>query len=978
MLKQLFGRIFGGLRPTAQALSELREQTAPEGAVRDLRAAAEACRRYLKYCPDDAEVLNNLGCYLYDLGEEPEAIGCFDAAYALDHNFIPAVINHARTFITLKRADEGLESLRRAKAANPDGPNIANIYGSMALLKGRTAQAHALSRSAWLGMFDNLRGANAFLFGSAYADIDGRRLASEHRFWSETQVPWRLPDDTDVEDGDPSEESLKTVEVPPKGTRIRIAYWSPDLRNHSVGLFALPLFLNHDRSRFEIIVYFDFRQRDPVSKQIEQLCDHFIPSCEMTDQTLAKLMLSHDLDVLVECAGHTSANRLNLLQQRFARLQITALGYPPTTGLSTIDAKLLDVHIVDDDVPTKYTEAPMVMSQSFWCFGPPDPIDIAPEPPCVRNGYVTFACVGNIAKIHPPMLKAWLRILDTIDNARLLIRSMSFADTSALSSFERYCQELGMDMSRVSLAGPEGGANYYATYNEVDIILDTFPFNGGTTTCFATFMGVPVVSMQGDSLVSRMGKSILSNLGLTDWIVSSYEEYVDTAITKARDPEFLRVFRAEARQRYQSTALGNGAMFTREFEEKCEQWLLARPSYNHRVAPLPEDELIARAYRVFRYGQFEAGQRIVDHCLREYPQCGTAHVLLTQRWTASGDFGRAATYLRERVSEFASAHQFNAWVNIARYGIYAEAYSEALYAIEQCRLVPTVRSVDVEQLLLLEAWESTRSSNTTTRQTRTPVPTGRICVIWVGDDFAGFLSLREKLSTGTIPQERLVFEQCLEKRRVETYLRVLRDPDIDYVVIMQKSVDLIDAASLSSLLAALEEFDLVGIGGARSWRHIAWRHDEFTEKADCRIAPSGERAGWYEVNVSGAERRQLSGGFVVLDGNLLATKRARFDSVDVESLFDAELDGGGLYLEEFFTHSACRAGLSLGVRLHSGVVIDWRVDIWSDNLGDASWQIAKRLGIDPLECDDGDRTVVSVPVEDAQSAARLLDFYLTI
>lgn len=980
MLKSFLRRLLGGSRPTLEMLAQLREEASLDASTRDLRAAVDACRRYLMHRPDDAEVQNNLGCYLFDLGEEEEAIRCFDAAYSLDHNFLPAVINHARTFITMKRAEEGIESLQRAKAASIDGPNIAAIYSSLALLKGRTAHSLQLGRDAWLGLFDNLRAANAHLFTSAYAGIAGRILASEHRFWAATLSPWRSEDRA----FEASRESLEHYALPEKGSRVRIAYWSPDLRKHSVGLFALPIFRHHDKSRFEVIVYYDFFRRDAVSSQIAELCDHFIPVCEMSDHTLVELMRSHDLDVLVECAGHTSANRLNLLQHRYARLQISALGYPPTTGLSTIDAKLLDVHIADENVAEFYTEAPMVMSQSFWCFELPEESTIAPQPPFEKNGYITFACVGNIAKIHQPMLNAWRLILEQVGDARLLIRSISFADSSALKSFDQDCRLAGLDMNRVSLLGPEGGVNYYASYNEIDIVLDTYPFNGGTTTCFATYMGVPVVSLQGDSLISRMGKSILTNLDLADWVVSSYDEYVDRAVKAAGDAAFLRLFRAEARDRYRRTALGNGELFTREFEQKCLDWLAQPPVYSHRVAALPEAELVARAYRVFRHGQFEAGQRIVDHILKEYPQCGTAHVLWTQRWTSQGQFSRAAAYLREHAPEFGESHLFNVWLNVARFHLCADELSDACEAIAASRLAPRIKHTDEHQQALLEAWEVVHRqrgiSETTEIIVGSPVPDERkTLLIWVGDDFAGFAAMREALLGGSLPVHRLEFEQCAEARRMNCYLRALNNSEFENIVIIQKPVGVLSPLALTELLAALETYDIVGLGGSRTWNRIAWRHSAFIDKAGCQIIPSGERDGWFEINCSGAERRRLSGDFAVLEGAVLAIRRDRLagrDGLELESLFDPELEGGGLHLEEFFTYQAYRAGAQLGVHLNPGVIYDWRIPVFSENLGDASWQIAKRLEIDPLDNDEGDRAMVSVPVKDAATACRVLDAYL--
>jgi len=470
------------------------------------------------------EAMNNLACSLIDIGDDNAALVLAEKAFLIDDSKLPIVVNYAKALVGKQRIYEGMEFLRQAQAYAPDFPNVNTVYASMALIQGDASTARKYSLNGWLASFDSLRLANSYLFNAAYDDIDESRLAAEHRFWAETLLPHSFSSEK-TQDDHPT--------LPAKGNKIRIGYWSPDFRNHSVRYFALPLLENHDRDNFEVIAYHDSPYHDEQTDAIKACCDHFVPVSEIPDVRLVSLMRSHQLDILVELAGHTSANRLNLLRERLATRQLTGLGYPPTTGLSSIDGKLLDIHIANDDSPHYFTEVPLVLDHSFWCFDPKEPSEIATDPPVVKNGFITFGCVGNIAKITQRMLDCWARILERVQGSRLLIRSFSLLDAAAADAIAERFVRVGIDLGRVDFHGPAGGAEFFNSYNSIDIILDTYPFNGGTTTCFATYMGVPVLSMAGKSLLSRMGMSVLSNLGLTDWLVADYEEYVEKAVLHA-------------------------------------------------------------------------------------------------------------------------------------------------------------------------------------------------------------------------------------------------------------------------------------------------------------------------------------------------------------------------------------------------------------------------------------------------------------
>lgn len=940
----------------------------------DHRTAVIAFRDHLQRFPFDVNAMNNLGYCLTVIGDSDAAGELFKKAFLIDDSNLPVVINYAKFLVDKQRIAECMEYLPQAKAYEPDSPNVDAVYAGMAMARGDADTAQAYTLKAWLGSFDNLRMANCYLFYCSYTDIDEARLAAEHRFWAETLLPCKFH----VGDDFPL-----ALALPAKGRKIRIGYWSPDFRNHSVRYFALPLLENHDKEKFEVIAYHDAPYHDEQTDAIKACCDHFIPVSDLPDAQLMGLMRSHQLDVLVELAGHSSANRLNLLQERLATRQLTGLGYPPTTGLSTIDGKLLDIHIASTDSSRYYTETPLVLDNSFWCFDPKEQPEICADPPAKKNGYITFACVGNITKITQAILDCWAKILSSVPGSRLLIRSISLNDTVAAQFLSDRLNRSGIDLAQVDLFGPAGGTEFFLSYNSVDIVLDTYPFNGGTTTCFATYMGVPVLSMAGQSLPSRMGKSVLSNLELTDWIVSDYEEYVEKAIQFARDLPFLSGFRKQARNLYAASALGNGKLFSRDFEKRCIALLeqTEEPAC-HQVDALPADELIARAFTVLRYGQFEAAKRIVDHCLKEYSNCGAAHVLWTYQLTEHGKFIEAAEYLEKRLLGFTQDDKFLALLNIARFYMLAGRPNEARNAIEgAAECVPSTASGTL-QFKMLEAYLGAVGATDAIKRheaVKTISSLRSITVLVVCDEGERYGMLVERIQKTCKPVEGITirFQQCGEGNRWRTYRDHLLDDGDDVMVVIQKNMDVCNTDFFTEIIQALEYFDIIGIGGARCWDRIDWRRSPLTNKAVSFMIPSGEVENFYEINYAGQDLTRLVGNMAVLDGNFLVIKKDKLRSLDPLVLFDPLLEGGGVLQEEHFTHAAFKANLALGVHQNLGIIFDWRVPVPCKHLGEARWQIAQQMSFDPFLEQAEDRSTISIPVQFPELGMQIMDYFLS-
>lgn len=968
-IKSIFTRESGQLDLAAQKISFEHANSLQQ--CGDHRSAISEYIVHLENFPLDVNAMNNLACCFDEIGNRAASAELFEKAFTLDDSNLEVIINYAKSWVDKQRIDECLKYLPQAKAYDPDSPHISAVYAGVALAKGDADTARKYALKAWLGYFDNLRVANCYLFYGAYTDIDEANLAAEHRFWAETLLPRSTPTSSEL----PSSMSL-----PPKNNKIRIGYWSPDFRNHAVRYFALPLLENHDREKFEIVAYHDAPFHDGQTDAIKACCDHFLSVSDLPDAQLVSLIRSHQLDILVELAGHSSANRLNLLQEPLATKQITGLGYPPTTGLSTIDGKILDIHLADANSARYYTETPLVLDASFWCFDPKEKPEISPDPPVIKNGYITFACVGNIAKITHAMLNCWAEILENVTDSRLLIRSISLNDTVAAQFIAKRIQNAGIDLTRVDFFGPAGGTDFFVSYNNIDIILDTYPFNGGTTTCFATYMGVPVLSRAGQSLISRMGKSVLSNLGLVDWIVTNYEEYIQKAIQHARNITFLSQFRAQARRLYSISPLGNGKLYAQNFEKHCIALLeQTEAPPHHKVDALPVHELIARAYLVLRYGQFEAASRIIDHCLREYPDSGIGHVLSTYQLTKEGHFVEAAEYLQARLDNFSGDDRFIALLNIARFNMIAKRSSETKSAIvKAAEYVPNTLPDKLQYRMLQAYMHAIGAIDQPKQRQATTTSLKSLAVIIVCNDDAAYSLIKSSIQHACKKVDGITIEyyQCNEENRWTTYREHLFDHDDDAMIIIQKNMEVLNKDFFADILSALGQFDIVGTGGARTWDRIDWRHSPTENKAMSYMIPSGEAEGFYEINYAGQDLTLMVGNLAVLDGNFLAIKKELLRSLDPYFLFDPMLEGGGTLLEEYFTHAAYKANLALGVHQNLGVVFNWRIPMTYKHQREARWHLAQILSYDPFTELQENRSTVSIPVISVEAGMKVMSYFL--
>jgi predicted O-linked N-acetylglucosamine transferase (SPINDLY family) len=343
--------------------------------------------------------------------------------------------------------------------------------------------------------------------------------------------------------------------------RLRIGYVSPDLRGHSVAYFALPFFDAYDQSRFEVVVYSHLPAPDQVTDHLRHRINLWRDVYELSDQQLAEQIREDGIDILVDLAGLTRNSRLLAFTARPAPIQMTYIGYPNTTGMAAIDYRITDWIADPDGTDDDHTETLIRVPGCFLCYAIPiHAPEIGPSP-MAANGHVTFGSFNNFAKVTPAVVGLWADVLKAVPGSRLLLKSTSSDDPVTQKRLCAEFEKVGVAPERIAFQDyRRTQASHLTAYNDIDIALDTFPYNGTTTTCEALWMGVPVVTLAGDRHASRVSASLLTAVGFEAGIAHSPEEYVTTARLLAENPKMLTTARQTLRQTiYRSPLCDNRA-----------------------------------------------------------------------------------------------------------------------------------------------------------------------------------------------------------------------------------------------------------------------------------------------------------------------------------------------------------------------------------------------------------------------------------
>jgi predicted O-linked N-acetylglucosamine transferase (SPINDLY family) len=351
------------------------------------------------------------------------------------------------------------------------------------------------------------------------------------------------------------------------GRRLRVGYVSADFRSHSVAYFVEPVFARHDRAQVEVTGYFCNRFGDAMTQRLRGLCDRWVECGSLSDEQMVERVREDGIDVLVDLSGHTAGNRLGVFARKAAPVQATWLGYPTSTGLEAMDWRITDWEVDPAGSEGWSVESLVRLSGSYYCYRAPEQAPEVASLPALGGGGVSFGSFNNLAKLSDEVLELWGRILGRVKGSRLVLKSRTLGDEAVRKRMLERLAAVGVEAGRVVLNGWAGGTReHLGQYAQVDIGLDSWPYNGATTTCEALWMGVPVVTLRGRTHASRMGSSLLKAAGLGEWVAESAEGYVELAVGWAGRLEELGGLRAGMRQRLRGSGLLDEEGFTRGLE----------------------------------------------------------------------------------------------------------------------------------------------------------------------------------------------------------------------------------------------------------------------------------------------------------------------------------------------------------------------------------------------------------------------------
>ncbi|MGB2881116.1 MAG: tetratricopeptide repeat protein [Rhodoferax sp.] len=528
----------------------------------DNKAAIDCYRTAIKLQANYADAHYNLGLALQDMGD----LGAAQAAYLEAIRIRPAYelahYNLGNLYAQVQNPDAAIAAYRQALSIRPTNNKAHTNLGNVLLKLGQPETALICFREGLrLDPQDVFSHSNVLLAMNYAAGYSAHDIFCEHLEFGQNHAHKLRRIGTDINHTDIDR-------------KLRVGYVSGDFRWHAVAYFVDAVLQHHDHQAFELFGYSNTATEDAVTQRLKGHFDHWRNIRALDDDHAAELIARDKIDILVDLSGHTADNRLLVFARKPAPIQVTWLGYPNTTGLQAMDYRLTDGYAEPEGMTEQYNvEKLWRLPDVFCCYTPcadkperrssPE-LNVQPTP-ALKNGYVTFGCFNNLAKMSPPVVALWARLLREVPRARLMLEAAGLDTDAQRKHVREQFAVHGIHTDRLVLLGrtPE---QQYVLYHEVDIALDPFPCNGGTTSFDTLWMGVPLVTLAGHTFVSRMGVSLLSTLGLTELIAQTEDQYIAIAKGLVSNLDSLNELRLDLRPRMETSALLDQTRFTKNME----------------------------------------------------------------------------------------------------------------------------------------------------------------------------------------------------------------------------------------------------------------------------------------------------------------------------------------------------------------------------------------------------------------------------
>jgi protein O-GlcNAc transferase len=525
-----------------------------------LPQAEAALRRAVSIDGQLVEAHANLGQVLYAQRRLKESADAYRAALKLNPSLVEALNGLGVVLRELREPVEAMECFRRALAANPSSAMAHSNLGMALGDRGLNEQAEREFRSAAEMEPGNAQLHSNLLYQLNLSEHPPREVYEEHLAWvARHEAPLTGEIKPHWNDRHPSQ-------------RLRVGYVSPDFQQHSVSYFLEPILANHDHASFEIHCFADEIAPDETTARLRGYADQWHATTAMNDAEAAELVRDQGIDILVDLAGHTARNRLVMFARKPAPIQVTYLGYPNTTGMKAMTYRLTDARADLPGVTEEWhSEKLWRLPRTFLSYQLPADAPEVGELPALKNGHVTFGYFGALPKLTAKIALLWGQLLTAVPGSRLLVKMRGEA---ARASVLEKLENNGVDSGRVDFVPQTQGLHeHLVQHGRLDIALDTFPYNGTTTTCEALAMGVPVITLAGVTHASRVGASLLGGVGLEQCVAASDVQYVQKAVELAGDLNQLADLRRGMRQRLVQSGLMDAIGFTRDLEKAYrEMW----------------------------------------------------------------------------------------------------------------------------------------------------------------------------------------------------------------------------------------------------------------------------------------------------------------------------------------------------------------------------------------------------------------------
>ncbi len=531
-----------------------------------LERAASLAESYIAKHSDDAKMHFLLGNVLLKSGNVDQAMKALDKSNKLQPNNVVTLANLAVGYNTLDRHGEAVELLEQALILNPHYAFAYQKMGSILCKAGQVKEGlRSIQRAMMLTPQPHYMYARMLFWRNYLAEQNPKMIFADAKTWGE-QYTHTFEKGVGVYLNELGEKK-----------RLNVGFVSPDYCAHPVSFFVEPLFKELDRDQFKVFAYSDVVKPDNITKSIASQVDEFRNIAGIGAQNVAKQILDDQIDILFDLAGHTGSGRLDVFHMRPAPVQISWLGYPATTGSSGIDFRLTDRYadpVSESD--TYHTEKLLRVDGGFLCYVPsprtPEPSE---ESPVEKNGYITFGSFNNLAKISEQCIDMWCEILTRVPDSKLLIKRRELKDPWVKQYFVDQFEKRGIKKNRISFKTSQSKLEgHLKQYANVDIALDSFPYNGTTTTFEALWMNTPVISLGGKTHASRVGHSILNYTGVAELAVSDQQHYIDKAVSLSNDTDQLNQYRKSLRKKLADSSITNQQRFSQSVARILrQQWI---------------------------------------------------------------------------------------------------------------------------------------------------------------------------------------------------------------------------------------------------------------------------------------------------------------------------------------------------------------------------------------------------------------------